>query len=178
MPESKRIVLSGGPGTGKTSIISELERRGFTCYHEVSREIIQEELAKKTNILPWADLPTFSQKVIEGRFKQYLEAKPGLVFLDRSMIDSMAYIYKDNLEPEKNWLDKIALAQYYPKVFITPPWREIYTKDAERRESWEDLIEIHAQLENAYSAFGYQVILVPQGSIAQRADFVLENIYD
>ena len=36
-----KIVITGGPGTGKTSIINKLEDIGHTVFHESSREIIQ-----------------------------------------------------------------------------------------------------------------------------------------
>ena len=35
---TKRIVITGGPGTGKSSIINELKQRNYTCFDEVSRQ--------------------------------------------------------------------------------------------------------------------------------------------
>ncbi len=35
----KKIVITGGPGTGKTSLINHLEIKGFNCMHEISREV-------------------------------------------------------------------------------------------------------------------------------------------
>ena len=35
-----KIVISGGPGTGKTSIVEELLRRKYFIFEETSREII------------------------------------------------------------------------------------------------------------------------------------------
>ena len=35
----KKIVLIGGPGTGKTSVLKQLKRTGFFCIEEISREI-------------------------------------------------------------------------------------------------------------------------------------------
>ena len=36
-----KIVITGGPGTGKTSIINKLESLGHHVFHESSREIIR-----------------------------------------------------------------------------------------------------------------------------------------
>ena len=30
-----KIIITGGPGTGKTSIIEELKKRGYFCYDEI-----------------------------------------------------------------------------------------------------------------------------------------------
>ena len=36
-----KVVITGGPGTGKTSIIKKLENIGHCVFHESSREIIK-----------------------------------------------------------------------------------------------------------------------------------------
>ena len=40
--ERKRIVITGGPGTGKTTIINSLIESGYSCMEEVSRQITLE----------------------------------------------------------------------------------------------------------------------------------------
>ena len=35
----KKIVLIGGPGTGKSSVLKQLKHSGFFCMEEISREI-------------------------------------------------------------------------------------------------------------------------------------------
>ena len=176
MPECKRVVLSGGPGTGKTVVIQELIKRGFTCNLEISREIIQQELGKGTDILPWANLPAFSQKVIEGRMEQFRNAKPGINFYDRSIVDSIAYMHKDHLKSKKEWLDFLDVNPYHNQVFITAPWKEIFENDHERRESWGQLLQLHEYIVSTYQDFGYEAIFIPQLSITERTDFVLENV--
>ena len=39
---NKRIVLAGGPGTGKTSVINALKKERFYCFEEAAREIFNE----------------------------------------------------------------------------------------------------------------------------------------
>jgi predicted ATPase len=34
--------ITGGPGSGKTSLINELQKRGYRCMAEVARQLIQE----------------------------------------------------------------------------------------------------------------------------------------
>ena len=177
MPESKRVVVSGGPGTGKTSIVSELERRGFVCYHEISREIIQEELQKQSDVLPWDNLTAFSERVIQGRLQQFLNAKPGLNFYDRSMVDSLAYMHKDGLPLNPVWEKYVRDHRYQEQVFVTGPWQEIFENDHERRESWQQLLHIHEYLVSTYQDLGYEVVMLPKLPLQKRVDFLLENIY-
>ena len=35
----KRIVITGGPGTGKSTIINELIKQDYTCMEEISRQV-------------------------------------------------------------------------------------------------------------------------------------------
>jgi predicted ATPase len=39
---NKKILITGGPGTGKTELIKGLEHRGYTCEHEIVRKITEE----------------------------------------------------------------------------------------------------------------------------------------
>ena len=34
-----RVLITGGPGTGKTSLINELKRNGYNCSEEIVRKI-------------------------------------------------------------------------------------------------------------------------------------------
>ena len=38
------VVLSGCSGAGKSSLLSELERRGFSIYEEPGRQVVKEQL--------------------------------------------------------------------------------------------------------------------------------------
>ena len=49
------FVVTGGPGAGKTSLITELSRRGFHTIPESGRAIIREEMQSGGDALPWAD---------------------------------------------------------------------------------------------------------------------------
>ncbi len=73
--KTRKIVITGGPGTGKTSVIEGLEEHGYFCLHEVSREIIREAQKKGIDQLFLKDPLLFSELLLEGRIRQFKDAK-------------------------------------------------------------------------------------------------------
>ena len=167
----KRIVLTGGPGFGKSSIIEELERRGYAVFHEVAREIIHEMLSDSGMF----NLGVFSAKVQSGRVRQFHQAREGMHFYDRGIPDIAGFLLKDKIPVPNDLLDLCATLNYHKTVFITPPWEAIYHKDPERREDFREAVKVHKSLEATYASLGYELVAVPMGSIAQRCDFVLNH---
>ncbi len=174
----KRIVITGGPGTGKSSIIKKLEREGYDCLHEVSREITAAAQRDGISQLFLAQPLLFSKKLLEARIDQFHEAseiKSKMVFIDRGIPDVVAYMdYFGTGYPSEF---KEACFEYkYHHVFLLPPWKEIYQTDNERYESFEQAVDIYEHLKLSYLAVGYKTIEVPRESITQRCEFILNNI--
>jgi predicted ATPase len=173
----KKVIISGGPGFGKTSIIDEIEKRNYNVMHEVSRSIIKEQLESGGDILPWKNLTTFSILLFERRAKQFQEAAENKwVFFDRGIPDIVAYMGKDELEIPSSYMLKLEECNYYPLVFIVPPWQEIFKNDAERMENYKTACEINEIIIETYSNLGYEIVILPKVSIKERAEFILSKI--
>ena len=176
--KTRKIVITGGPGTGKTSVIEALEHHGYFCFHEVSREIIREAQKKGIDQLFLEDPLLFSELLLEGRIRQYKDAEKmtsDLVFLDRGVPDVVAYMnYFGNDYPPV--FNRVCREYLYERVFILPPWKQIYTEDNERYESYDQAVEIHDELARSYAHHGYEAIEVPQGTIAERTSFILDHL--
>lgn len=174
----EKIVLIGGPGTGKTSVLNELENRNYCCMPEVSREVILEAKANGIDQLFLEKPLLFSEMLLEGRVKQYKEAskkKINIVFFDRGIPDVHAYMDYFNTSYPKTFTEKSK--QYkYTKIFHFSPWQEIHTTDNERYETFEETVKIDTFLTKTYSKLGYNVINVPFGSIDKRTDFILNAL--
>ena len=177
MSESKKYIITGGPGFGKTSIIKELEKRGYISVHEVSRSIIKEQLEIGGDILPWENLSTFSRLVFEKRVHQYEEtAQDSFSFFDRGVPDVVAYMVRDELELPEKYLHALSELNYNPIVFLTPPWEEIFINDNERKEDFEQACDIHNYINDTYSKLGYSIVEIPKLDITSRVDFILGHI--
>ncbi|AFL81872.1 putative ATPase [Aequorivita sublithincola DSM 14238] len=176
--KTKRIVITGGPSSGKTSLIKYLENEGYQVMHEISRDVILE--AKKEGIDQlFLDNPIlFSEKLLEGRLKQFHEGEncaAPILFYDRGMPDVTAYMDYLGTHYSENF-NKACLQYKYDEIFVLPPWEEIYEQDNERYESFEQAEKIFHFLKNGYENYGYKVIEVPVGSIKERVDFILKKI--
>lgn len=166
----KRIVITGGPGSGKTSIINELANN-YICFEEVSRSIIL-EMKINTSFKPIS----FEEAVFNERKKDFQKANQTLQFYDRGMIDSLAYFNKNKLTIPKEILNYCQENRYFETVFILPPWENIYTTDDQRFETFEEATEIYNLISSAYKHFGYTLLKVPLLTIKERIDFIINKI--
>ena len=173
---TKRILISGAPGTGKTSIINELSNNGYPCHREISREIISNQIAIQGKITPWQDLEAFSQIVLKKRMTQFDEATEEIEFYDRGIIDVIAYMRKEDLIINPEWIRLAKEYRYFNKVFMAPPWKEIYQNDDERMEDFNTSIEVHKFMVNTYESFGYEIVLIPKANISKRINFIQREI--
>jgi len=175
----RKIVITGGPSTGKSTVINELKNRNFICFDEVSRDIIKEAQRAGIEQLFLEDPYLFSKKLLEGRVKQYHQADQvddALVFFDRGIPDVNAYL-KYIKQPVPEEFEQITKAHPYDRLaFIMPPWEEIYTMDAERYENFNQAQLIHNKLVNYYKELGYFLIFVPFGPVEKRVDYILDSI--
>lgn len=173
----KIILLIGGPSSGKTTLINYLEAEGHICYPEVSREITLNAREEGINHLFLENPMLFSDRLLEGRIKQYKKAttEEKTVFIDRGIPDVLAYM--DFIGDSYPQAFKAACETYkYDKVFLLPPWEEIYITDAERYESFEEANKIHKYLVDTYTKYGYDLHEVPKTSVEERFQFIINHL--
>jgi predicted ATPase len=173
----KRYVITGGPGSGKSTLVNELEKLGYACSAEISREMIRAEVAKGSDCLPWLDISCFSDKVIAEMTRAWERSSGNtLTFFDRGIPDVIAYLKIAGLTVPSGYLSALAAHPYEPQVFILPPWEDIYVNDSERWQSFEEASAIFHAIRETYTQFGFQLIEVPKAAEAARIAFVLNCI--
>jgi predicted ATPase len=172
------ILIIGGPGTGKTTVIDELTRLGHCCYPEVSREVIQEARKQGIEQLFLEKPLLFSELLLEGRKKQFHSAKAEPhrhVFIDRGIPDVLAYMhYIGDSYPA--FFDEACREHRYDRVFIMPPWEDIYESDEHRYENFEQAKLIYNHLVETYTHYGYELTEVPCAPLDDRVRFILDSL--
>lgn len=172
-------VITGGPSSGKTTLIEELNRRGFFSVEDSARKIIQEEMALGGKALPEDNLGRRIEKMIVRSIETYqkaLKERPGTTFFDFGVLDFIGYAYRTRT-PISEELHRTALSLVYnKKVFVAPPWEEIFCQDAERKQAFEEALEVYDAILKIYSDHGYEIIEIPKASVESRADFVISQI--
>ncbi|WP_190808502.1 AAA family ATPase [Flagellimonas sp. S3867] len=180
-----KVVITGAPGTGKTSIVNGLEDKGLLCFHEIIRDMTSQ--AKKegnpetmvSNPLVFVDdALQFNKDLLYGRaahFKKSISSKAPINIFDRGIPDVLAYMdfFDQAYDLE---FTSVCEAHKYDAIFIAPPWEEIYISDNERLETFDEAQKIHNALMHTYTQFGYDPIIIPKKPVHERVSFVLETL--
>ena len=67
-------IITGGPGSGKTSLIEALAAEGLHHMPEAGRAIIQDQVDIGGSALPWADRDAFAVLMFAWEMRSYREA--------------------------------------------------------------------------------------------------------
>lgn len=170
------VLLSGCSGGGKSTLLRELRARGHSIVEEPGRRIVQQELERGGDALPWVDPAAFARRAMQVALSDRERAanQRGWIFFDRGLIDAVSAL--EELTGEGMLGVFGGQHRYHRKVFLAPPWPEIYQGDTDRRHGFEAGVAEFERLEQVYPALEYEVIMLPKVSVKERADFVLTEL--
>lgn len=175
------FVVTGGPGVGKTTMLRELAARNHEVVPEIARELIIEQKDLDGDALPWKNKELFKTIMFERSISSYEQMeKKGFghnpIFFDRGFLDSICYATLIRSEIDERMNEYALKWRYNRKVFVLPPWKEIYEQDSERKQDWEEAVFTYGKMVETCKSYGYETIVVPKMTAAERADFVLDQI--
>lgn len=172
------FILTGGPGSGKSSLIDALARFGYSRTVEAGRAIIQDQVEIGGNALPWGNQACFAELMLSWEMRSYRIAQehPGLVFFDRGIPDVIAYLRLVAVPVPAHIIEAASAFRYNRSVFIAPPWKEIFHPDRERKQDFDEAIRTYESLALTYKELGYELAELPLVSIDERVEFVLRRI--
>ncbi len=171
-------VLTGGSGTGKSSIIAALADRGYCCVEEVGRQIVRQQMECGGDATPWQNHVKLRDLIFEAEVNAFeaMMQKTETIFFDRGLPEPIGYSLQKNI-PFPPHFHEIALTyRYNATVFVTPPWADIYKTDNERQYSFAEAVADYESSVGSYLRYGYQLVEVPRLPVQQRADFIITHI--
>ena len=167
-----KIVITGGPCSGKTTIINRLRDDGYKILEEVAREVIAERNFNRK--LDATEMLELQKEIYDRQIKKEIDVDSleETVFLDRGYVDNHAYC-EHHIGYIPKWL-LTAPVKRYDQILVFE--RLPLIKDGIRRESDKEAKQIHDRIICAYKNSGYEPIIVPVMSIEDRTEYVKKAV--
>lgn len=177
----KCYVITGGVGTGKTSLINELCKEGaYNSIPEIAAEFINEQIRINGTLLPWKSTDSFlafEEEILLRRMEAFLlSPNDQIVFADRGIPDAIPFFMIDNLPIPEIYFRVANIFKYNKKIFFAPPWLEIYEQTITRPQTYIESVKIGKLIFETYSKLGYNIINLPKINLSERARFILGNL--
>lgn len=173
MGHDRYIVVTGGPGAGKSTLIDALQEAGYARSWEAGRGVIRDQAALGGRALPWTDPELFAELMLCWELRSHRETTgwPGAVFFDRGVPDIVGYLRLEGRPVPRHLREAVRRFRYHRRVLAAPPWPEIYERDTERRQSFAEAVRTYEAVAAAYRESGYELVELPRASVAQRVRF-------
>lgn len=171
------FVLTGAPGSGKTTVLSALEGLGMAVVDEPARQILAEQRSIGGLGVPERDAGLFTQLLLSRSLYQHRHHSEsrGPVLFDRGLPDVIGYARLFG-KPVEAATAAAHRYRYNRAAFLVPALAEIYRCDDERRMNFEAARAFGETIRGAYEALGYDIVELPRTSPDARARFILEQI--
>lgn len=173
----KKYILTGAPGSGKTSIIRALEMRNYAVIEEAATDIIAYEQSQGVKE-PWKN-KDFINKIAalqKHREQQAKLAGTFPLFCDRSLICTYALALFLEIDPPAALLEDIPKMReddtLQREVFFIENLGFIKNTEA-RQISFEETLRFEQIHREAYEKFGFSCISIKPSPILKRADNIL-----
>lgn len=168
-------VVTGGPCSGKTTVVTMLRERGYKTSVEEARHYIdlQRERGKSVDEIA-RHQREFQLHVLNMQIALERSLRPDeVIFLDRAIPDARAY-YRYLGLPEDKRLTAAIETVGYKKVFILDFLPLV--SDYARREDAAAQNRIHQFIIEVYRALPFPVLTVPVMPPDERVGFILDNL--
>lgn len=170
-------LFTGGPGAGKSTVIELLAKQNKLVVPEVARNIIRHQKTIGGSAMHDGDRIAYTALMLERSIEDFerLASVDAPVYFDRGLPDLYAYTMRYCGGVTETVKQAIAQYRYNPKVFLFPPWPEIYCHDTERKQSFQEAIATWEAVKKGYDDCGYLIIDVPKISVEERVQFILKH---
>ena len=177
----RRFIITGAPGAGKTAILRQLELDGFSVVEEAATDVIAATQAQGA-VEPWTH-PSFIDVIATLQRDRQIRAsyQPDAVqFHDRCVVCTAAlatylgHPFSPFLTGELERVKKEAI--YQNRVFFIRNLGFVTPTEA-RRISFEDALRFEKIHEETYRDFGFELVPVEPGSVAERVANIKGSLF-
>ncbi len=168
-------ILTGGPCSGKSKTLEYLSSLGYFTFTELARVLVDVEIAKGRKIEEIRkDELNFQKKLLKMKIKLESKVDPKqIIFFDRGIPDSIAYLKKENLNVDK--VIKGSKKRKYKKVFFMEQYQ--FKGDYARIEDKKTAEIISKLIFETYTNLGYKLVRVPvMRTIEEKGKFILDRL--
>ena len=191
-----RIVLTGGPSSGKSSSLVEIEEklseRGYKVFivEESATSMVQMGISPGNHI----DMLKFQDFILENQLNneklindacEFYKNNKIVIIYDRGIMDGMAYIGKDNFEKllAENGLSKEKVFSRYDGVIhlvtAAKNFPDSYSfENKARRENIKEAIEADDRVLKSWVGHPHLRIIEGQPTFEKKIECVLNEIYN
>jgi len=172
----KRIIITGAPGSGKTSVTERLKALGSCVINEAATDVIVAE-QRKGIADPWAQTG-FREKVATLQMARRIDAevKPDdTIYFDRSEIDTLTYCLHLGDYPTKQLVERVQEVvdgRFYSTTVFVIENLGFCEQNQVRCEDQDEAVVIEQMLLESYQRLGFKVIKVPPMSVEERVEFI------
>lgn len=169
------LVITGGPGAGKTTLIDALADHGFSTVAESGRAILQFTGGMKLRARDPSAYAMAMLKHDQENFDRAQKTNNRYVF-DRGFPDIAGYLNLMSIKAPQQLNLACSQKRYSGPIFAAPPWPEIYENDTERTQDLEMARATYNAVTDAWKYYGYELTSLPLTTVEKRVDFVLDKL--
>src|SRR5689334_22618279 len=174
----KRYILTGTPGSGKSSILHELKIQGFRVVEEAATDVIAREQSRG-NLEPHLR-PDFIDAIVRLQKQRQLEVAMGpddIQWYDRSPLCTLALSRYLGYPPSACLLEELARIEreriYQRQVFFIENLGFCQPSEA-RRITFEESLVFEQIHEETYLSLGYDLIKIAPEALSERVHHIME----
>ncbi|MGB5483560.1 AAA family ATPase [Parasphingorhabdus sp.] len=168
-------VITGGPGSGKTTLCEKLSHEGIAIGSESGRAVLSRT---DGHDLRKSDPLSYSLEILKLDIEKFRIANLSVEtwLFDRGFPDNAGFLDLMGLPKPKELDQACRDCRYSGPVLVAPPWREIYHGDRHRIQDWQEAKATYAAITAAWNEYGYDLVELPKVCVEARVSFVKKRL--
>lgn len=171
-------VITGAPGSGKSSLVNQLRSLGHQVVTDPAREILERRvitgMSKHEARSDYRKIQTqiLSKMIVDAR---KIDVNQSVVF-DYALPDNLAFLIEGGLPWESKYI-RAACCYNYRRVFLLDILSANSNLDSDlvRTETREQRERIHELLKDVYRELEIPITAIPVGVVQDRVKWVLDS---